>query len=108
MELYTVQETAQMLKVSPVTVRRYIASGRLRAVRVGRNVRVRMEAIERFVTPVAPQTDELETAEEESKPFSFDNPLWDIVGIIHDDGPTDVSSNKHKYLAEAYGDLHES
>ncbi|MGH2531698.1 MAG: hypothetical protein ACRDJW_05270 [Thermomicrobiales bacterium] len=39
-----------------------------------------------------------------SKPFSLDDPLWNIVGLIDDDGPTDVSENKYKYLAEAYGD----
>jgi excisionase family DNA binding protein len=106
MDLYTVQETAQMLKVSPVTVRRYIAAGRLMAVYVGRNVRVRGEAIEQFVTPVAPQTGEVETAEEYGKPFSFDNPLWDVAGIIKD-GPSDLAENHDKYLAEAYADLHE-
>ena len=32
-----------------------------------------------------------------------DDALWDIVGLAGDDkGPTDVSRNKHKYLAEAY------
>lgn len=32
-----------------------------------------------------------------------DDTLWNIIGIIHDpDGPTDVSSNKHKYLADIY------
>ena len=29
--------------------------------------------------------------------------LWNIIGIIDDPGgPTDVSSNKHKYLADIY------
>lgn len=27
--------------------------------------------------------------------------FWNIVGMIDDDGPTDVSSNKHPYLATA-------
>jgi len=40
------------------------------------------------------------------KPTSADDPLWNIVGIgnsvEHGDGPTDVSGNKHKYLAEAH------
>lgn len=39
--------------------------------------------------------------------FSMDDPLWDIVGIGHSHGPTDVSTNKHKYLADAAADLHE-
>jgi hypothetical protein len=36
-----------------------------------------------------------------------DDPLWKIIGLAKDkDGATDVSSNKYKYLAEAYADLH--
>jgi excisionase family DNA binding protein len=35
MELLTIQETAQMLKVNPITIRRFIADGRLEAVRIG-------------------------------------------------------------------------
>lgn len=42
-----------------------------------------------------------------ARPFTMDDPLWNIVGIAHSEGPTDVSQNKHKYLAEAYADLHE-
>lgn len=35
--------------------------------------------------------------------LTAEDTLWNIVGIIDDpDGPTDVSSNKHKYLADAY------
>ena len=53
MEFYTVDETARLLRVSPITIRRYIASGELEAVRVGRSVRVRREAIERFTKPLS-------------------------------------------------------
>jgi antitoxin (DNA-binding transcriptional repressor) of toxin-antitoxin stability system len=36
------------------------------------------------------------------KPMSIDDPLWKLVGIASDDGgPTDVSSNIHKYVADA-------
>jgi hypothetical protein len=42
-----------------------------------------------------------------SRVFTKDDPLWNIVGLIKDDdGPTDVSSNVDKYLAEAYLDTH--
>lgn len=101
MELLTVQETAQMLKLAPITVRRYIRSGRLPAVKVGRAIRVRREAVDSLLTPVIPA----------GRPLTYEDSLWKIVGIAggegDDDGPTDVSSNKHKYLAEAYADLHE-
>ncbi len=33
--------------------------------------------------------------------ITADDPLWDIVGIGRSDGPTDVSSNKYKYVADA-------
>ena len=36
-----------------------------------------------------------------------DDSLWNIVGIGRSEGPGDISENKHKYLAEAYADLHE-
>ncbi len=41
------------------------------------------------------------------QPFAMDDPLWDIVGVGESEGATDVSSNKHKYVADAYADLHE-
>jgi hypothetical protein len=35
--------------------------------------------------------------------FGFDSPLWDIIGMIDDpNGPTDVSSDKYKYLTQIY------
>lgn len=55
MELLTVQETAQMLKVTPTTVRRYITAGRLPAVKVGRGVRVHKEAVIDLLSPIAPK-----------------------------------------------------
>jgi excisionase family DNA binding protein len=53
MELLTVNEVATMLRVSPLTVRRHIASGRLRALRVGRRIRVPRECVESAFYPAA-------------------------------------------------------
>jgi hypothetical protein len=53
-------------------------------------------AVVRSVAPVA-----------EWRATSKDDPLWGIVGMFESDGATDVSSNKYKYLAEAYADLHD-
>lgn len=124
MDLLTVNETARLLRVSPITIRRYIASGKLSAERVGRGVRVRREAIEDFVTPIAPSAGKLENGldddlveiyspsspdEEEAEPdelvgqpFTMDDPLWNMFGIGESDDPTEVAENKHEYLAEAY------
>jgi len=105
MGLLTVQETARMLKVSPMTIRRYIAAGRLSAVKVGKLVRVREESLEQLMQPIAVNGAERAKPQRRlprGKPTSADDPLWSIIGIGRSDGPTDVSANKHKYLAEAY------
>lgn len=48
--LVSISETAEALAVSTRTVRRYIAEGRLEAVRLGRKtLRVKVDSIERFV-----------------------------------------------------------
>jgi excisionase family DNA binding protein len=93
MELLTVKETAEMLRVSTVTVRRYIASGKLAAVRVGRNIRIRRVDAERVIEPAEPENDPKLIAEAKASYFS--------------NGPTDISENHDKYLAEAYTDTHE-
>src|SRR5688572_18626973 len=107
MELLTVEETAQLLKVVPVTVRRYIADGRLPAVRVGRAVRVDKESIGSLLKPVLPNKRATRRKRiPRGRPFTMDDPLWDLVGIGHSGGPGDASENKHKYLAAAYADTH--
>ena len=101
MELLTVAEAALILKVSPITVRRYIDDGRLPAFRVGRGVRVEREAVERLPAAVVPRRARARGTLK-GKPTSEDDPLWNIVGIGRSAGPSDVSANKKKYLAEAY------
>lgn len=99
-ELLTVQEVARILRVTPITVRRHIADGTLRAVRVGRGVRVRGDAIDQFVTPVRPEMPETNSPEFGGRPLTYDDPLWELVGSATDAEPTDASQ-KHAYLAEA-------
>ena len=48
------------MEISPLTVRRHIAAGRLRALRAGRRVRVPRESVDRFLTPVVQSSAELE------------------------------------------------
>lgn len=47
--VYTVAEVAELLRVSERTVRRLIARGALRAVRVGRSIRIDGRVIEAVV-----------------------------------------------------------
>lgn len=89
MELLTVRETAELLRVTPLTVRRYIQDGRLPAVKVGKGVRVRKEAVDQFVKPVAPKPGQPSPSLSRGKPFTMDDPLW-VVGIA--DRPEDLES----------------
>ena len=105
MDLLTVREAAGELRISPMTVRRYIAAGKLRAVRAGRAVRIERSALDAFLSPIdAVSRDDTEL---EGRPMSFDDPLWKLVGMVKDGGPTDVSVNHDRYLAEAYADTHQ-
>jgi excisionase family DNA binding protein len=47
--LYDVKSAGQVLHVSPWTIRGYIRDGKLRAVRLGRLVRLEEQELERFV-----------------------------------------------------------
>ena len=51
---YTIAEAAEMLKLHPQTLRRWIREGRLSAKRFGRQFRLRLEDIERAAQPSAP------------------------------------------------------
>lgn len=98
-ELLTVHEAAALLRVNQMTVRRYIAAGKLRAVRIGRGIRISRSALDDLATPVEPQP--MQRARRKARTLSFDDPFWKLVGAATDGPPTD-SSRKHEYLAEAY------
>ncbi len=105
MDLLTINETAEILRVSPLTVRRYISRHILHAVHVGRSVRIRREELERVTDRKNGVFSDLDK-DSDWESTSEDDPLWRIVGIGESSGPTDVSVRKHDYLAEAYEDLH--
>jgi len=100
MQLLTIQEVAQTMRVNPITVRRHIKAGNLEAVRVGRRIRVKKESVNKFIKPIVPKTQHLRQILR-GKPTSADDPLWKIVGMASSAKPTDASK-KHEYLADAY------
>ena len=53
-ELLSVQEVAQITGLHEITIRRYVHSGELEAVRIGRRIRVRREAVDRLMKPMCP------------------------------------------------------
>lgn len=102
MDLLTVQETATLLEVSEGTVRRHVAAGRLPAVRVGRLIRIRREAVERFIEPTASAADQQDDLASRTWPlFTDDDPLWDLVGFVSTDELTNVAEHKDGYIADA-------
>ena len=51
-----VNETARLLGLSPATIRRYVARGRIRTVRVERRVPIPVEVLERMLVEGATKT----------------------------------------------------
>jgi excisionase family DNA binding protein len=58
--LLTVNEVAQAMRVSNMTVYRLIKSGQLAAIRVGKNYRIRRADLERYLTERAVRVEEEE------------------------------------------------
>ena len=87
MEFLTVQETARLLRVTPITVRRYIAQGRLPAVKVGGGVRISKEAVEQLPEPVRMSDSLKKDRRRHGKPMAADDPLSRLIGIGRSDGP---------------------
>lgn len=80
-EFYTVNQTAIALKVHPLTVRRYIKEGKLKAVRVGGNVRIALNDLRAFTQDFIPHAKQVRiqtvTA---TKTFNFNDPLLRLKG----------------------------
>jgi excisionase family DNA binding protein len=66
-KLYDVRGAAQMLAVSPWTVRAYIREGKLCPIRMGRLVRLEEQELERFVVSAKVVIDVKQIGEEEIK-----------------------------------------
>ena len=97
-ELLTVEGVARICKVHEGTVRRQIASGKLRSVRVGRSVRVRRQDLDAYLSPAAEDIVDLRNA----RPFTADDPFWKLVGAFDDPDGTWVSGDIHRAIAEAH------
>jgi excisionase family DNA binding protein len=61
--VYTVQEVAEALKITPQTVRAYIKQGRLKGQRVGRPLLISEDSLKKFLY-IATQKEEQEEDEE--------------------------------------------
>ena len=82
--LLSVKQAAFILKVHPLTIRRYIKEKKLKAVKVGGNVRIAERDLEEFhkdVEPVdAPNNRVFKTKKLIDKQFSSEDPLLRLQG----------------------------
>lgn len=99
-ELLTIKEVATAYRVHEMTVRRHIATGRLRAVRVGRGMRVRRDEMESYLEAqeVSRSDDELAGA----LLLASDDALFGLVGAVASEAAAGLSGNKYAALGEAY------
>ena len=80
-EFYTVNQTAIALKVHSLTVRRYIKEGKLKAVRVGGNVRIALNELRAFTQDFIPHTKQARAQTViQTKTFNFNDPLLRLKG----------------------------
>ena len=82
--LLNVNQSAFILKVHPLTIRRYIREGRLKAIKVGGNIRIKESKLSEFNTEVKPRpkTTNLPHIENPTtKIFTTNDPLFRLEGL---------------------------
>lgn len=84
-EFYTINQAAITLKVHHLTIRRYIREGKLKAYRVGGNIRIAINDLRSFTQNFIPQqknprTQHIQSEQTDSKQFSYRDPLLSLRG----------------------------
>lgn len=84
-EFYTINQAAISLKVHSLTVRRYIKEGKLKAYRVGGNIRVSVNDLRAFLQSFVPQHKSIKLPANPqtpttSKEFTSKDPLLFLKG----------------------------
>jgi excisionase family DNA binding protein len=81
--LFTIKQVSFILKVHPLTVRRYIKDKKLTAVKVGGAVRIQEEQLQKFQKnySVSARSRSPVIQEKTTKIFTVSDPLWKLNGI---------------------------
>lgn len=81
--LLNVNQVAFILKVHPLTIRRYIKEGKLKAIKVGGNIRIKESQLNEFnkeFTPSPSVKQVIKTKLKPTKAFSLNDPLFRLKG----------------------------
>lgn len=78
--LLTVKQVAFIVKVHPLTIRRYIKEKKLTAVKVAGSVRVKESDLQAFNKAYEAESQKPKFKSSTQKTFSFDDPLWRLNG----------------------------
>lgn len=80
--LFSVKQAAYILKVHPLTIRRYIKDERLKAVKIGGNIRIKESALAEFNKEFTPNKQILKNIPTKStfKTFNEIDPLFQLQG----------------------------
>lgn len=79
-EFYTINQVATVLKVHPLTIRRYVKTGKLKAYRVGGNIRISVNDLKQFTEGFTPQQQKTKNQSFQTKEFSFSDPILALKG----------------------------
>jgi len=82
--LLNVNQVAFILKVHPLTVRRYLRDGKMKAVMVGGNVRIKESQLQEFSKEFSPglRSHQEKSGETKVKIFTIDDPLFQLKGRV--------------------------
>lgn len=80
-EFFTVFEAAKIIKVHPITIRRYIREGKLKAMRAAGNIRIAKADLNEFTQRFVPgkKISKSESIGREDN-FSFEDPIFRLKG----------------------------
>ena len=80
--LLTVNQASIVLKVHPLTIRRYIRDGKLKAVKMAGNIRISKGNLDSIGETIYPTTYTAKKTEKsiKSDPFNLDDPIFRLKG----------------------------